>query len=132
MALAEAISHDFQVTAVSRFIPERSNHEIPIFFFAYWITIKNQGAAPAQLLNRYWHITDADGRINEVRGEGVVGEQPILNPGEKFEYTSGTPLTTPSGFMEGHYEMETKSGSKFDASIPLFSLDSPYISNKIN
>ena len=87
MALAEAISHDFQVTAISRFMPERSNQEIPIFFFAYWITIKNQGATPAQLLNRYWHIMDADGRVNEVRGEGVVGEQPLIHPGQSFEQT---------------------------------------------
>ena len=70
--------------------------------------------------------------MEEVRGEGVVGEQPVLNPGEKFEYTSGTPLTTPSGFMEGYYEMETKKGMKFEATIPQFSLDSPFISDKLN
>ena len=85
-----------------------------------------------QLKNRFWQITDSNGSKQEVRGEGVVGEQPILNPGEKFEYTSGTPLSTPSGFMEGYYEMETKTGNKFDASIPLFSLDSPHISTKVN
>ena len=77
-------------------------------------------------------MTDSNGANKEVRGAGVIGEQPVLRPGEKFEYTSGTPLSTPSGFMEGYYEMETKDGNKFDASIPLFSLDSPYISNQIN
>ena len=87
---------------------------------------------PLRLKNRYWKIIDSNGAKQVVKGEGVVGEQPVLNPGEKFEYTSGTPLSTPSGFMEGHYEMETKNGDKFDVSIPLFSLDSPFISNRLN
>ena len=84
------------------------------------------------LKNRYWKIIDSNGSEQEVKGEGVVGEQPILNPGEKFEYTSGTPLSTPSGFMGGHYEMETKTGKKFEAIIPQFSLDSPFIKNNLN
>ena len=129
MALAEAISHDFQVTAISRFMPERSNHEIPIFFFAYWITIKNQGTAPAQLLNRYWHITDADGRINEVRSEGVVGEKPLINPGQSFEYNSFCPLPTKFGFMKGYYEMLGEDKSTFQVAIPQFHLATPKSAN---
>ena len=129
MALAEAISHDFQVTAISRFMPERSNHEIPIFFFAYWMTINNQGAARAQLLNRYWHITDADGRINEVSGEGVVGEKPLINPCQSFEYNSFCPLPTKFGFMKGYYEMQGEDNSTFQIEIPQFRLATPNSAN---
>ena len=129
MALAEAISHDFQVTAISRFMPERSNQEIPIFFFAYWITIKNQGAVPAKLLNRYWHITDADGRINEVRGEGVVGEKPLIKPGQSFEYNSFCPLPTNFGFMKGYYEMQGADKNTFQVEIPQFRLATPKSAN---
>ena len=129
MALAEVISHDFQVTAISRFIPERSNQEIPIFFFAYWITIKNQGAVPAKLLNRYWNITDADGRINEVRGEGVVGEKPLIKPGQSFEYNSFCPLATNFGFMKGYYEMQGEDKNTFQVEIPQFHLATPKSAN---
>ena len=129
MALAEAISHDFQVTAISRFMPERSNQGIPIFFFTYWITIKNQGTAPAQLLNRYWHITDADGRINEVRGEGVVGEKPLINPGQSFEYNSFCPLPTNFGFMKGYYEMQGGDKNTFQVEIPQIHLATPKSAN---
>ena len=129
MALAEAISHDFQVTAISRFMPERSNQEIPIFFFAYWITIKNQGAVPAKLLNRYWHITDADGRINEVRGEGVIGEKPLIKPGQSFEYNSFCPLATNFGFMKGYYEMQGVDKNTFQVEIPQFPLATPKSAN---
>ena len=129
MALAEAISHDFQVTAISRFMPERSNQEIPIFFFAYWITIKNQGAVPAKLLNRYWNITDADGRINEVRGEGVVGEKPLIDPGQSFEYNSFCPLPTNFGFMKGYYEMQGADKNTFQVEIPQFRLATPKSAN---
>ena len=127
MALAEAISHDFQVTAISRFMPERSNQEIPIFFFAYWITIKNQGAVPAKLLNRYWNITDADGRINEVRGEGVVGEKPLIKPGQSFEYNSFCPLPTNFGFMKGYYEMQGTDKNTFQVEIPQFHTSNPQV-----
>ena len=129
MALAEAISHDFQVTAISRFMPERSNQEIPIFFFAYWITIKNQGAVPAKLLNRYWNITDADGRINEVRGEGVVGEKPLIKPGQSYEYNSFCPLPTNFGFMKGYYEMQGADKNTFQVEIPQFRLATPKSAN---
>jgi len=129
MVFVEAISHDFQVSTISRFIPERSNQELSIFFFAYWITIKNQGETPAQLLNRYWHIMDADGRINEVKGEGVVGEKPLINPGESFEYNSFCPLPTEFGFMQGYYEMQGKNKSPFKIEIPQFRLASPNSAN---
>ena len=120
------------ITVNPYYLEDQSEPDERHFVWAYQITINNLGEESVQLKNRYWKIIDSNGIRLEVRGKGVVGEQPILNPGEKFEYTSGTPLSTPSGFMEGHYEMETKIGNKFVASIPLFSLDSPYISNKIN
>ena len=129
MVFVEAISHDFQVSAISRFIPERSNKEVSIFFFAYWITIKNQGETPAQLLNRYWHIMDADGRINEVKGEGVVGEKPLIKPGESFEYNSFCPLPTEFGFMQGYYEMQGKDKNTFQIEIPQFHLAAPKSAN---
>ena len=129
MVFVEAISHDFQVSTISRFIPERSNQELSIFFFAYWITIKNRGETPAQLLNRYWHIMDADGRINEIKGEGVVGEKPLINPGESFEYNSFCPLPTEFGFMQGYYEMQGKDKSTFQIEIPQFRLAAPKSAN---
>ena len=129
MSLVEAISHDFRVTAISRFMPERSNQDIPVFFFAYWITIKNQGAVPAKLLNRYWNITDADGRINEVRGEGVVGEKPLIKPGQSFEYNSFCPLPTNFGFMKGYYEMQGADKNTFQVEIPQFRLATPKSAN---
>ena len=120
------------ITVNPYFLDDQSEPDEQHFVWAYQVTIDNQGNEKVQLKNRYWKIIDSNGSEQEVKGEGVVGEQPILNPGEKFEYTSGTPLSTPSGFMEGYYEMETNKGSKFDASIPLFSLDIPYTSNQIN
>ena len=120
------------ITVNPYYLEEQSEPNEQHFVWAYQITINNLGSESVQLKNRFWKITDSNGTKHEVKGEGVVGEQPILKPGEKFEYTSGTPLSTPSGFMEGHYEMITKNGKKFDASIPTFSLDSPYISKEIN
>ena len=120
------------ITVNPYFLDDQSEPEDQHFVWAYQVTIDNQSDEKVQLKNRYWKIIDSNGSEQEVRGEGVVGEQPILNPGEKFEYTSGTPLSTPSGFMEGYYEMETKNGNKFEASIPLFSLDAPTILNNIN
>jgi|TARA_B110000495_G_C22963348_1_gene564802 ApaG protein len=120
------------ITVNPYYLEDQSEPDEQHYVWAYQVTINNLGKESVQLKNRFWQITDSNGSKQEVKGEGVVGEQPVLNPGEKFEYTSGTPLGTPSGFMEGHYEMETKNGSKFVATIPLFSLDSPYISNQIN
>jgi ApaG protein len=96
------------------------------YVWAYHIRIENGGAESVQLLNRYWRITDAQGRVQEVRGPGVVGKQPTLDPGDSFEYSSGTPLGSPSGIMVGTYEMETNKGVRFNAEIPAFSLDSPH------
>ena len=124
-----AITHDFHVSAVSRYIPERSNRDIPVFLFAYWISITNKGNQPAQLLNRYWHITDADGRINEMSGEGVVGEQPHLEPGQNFEYNSVCHLPTEFGFMEGHYSMVGENETDFQIDIPQFRLSIPNSAN---
>ena len=125
-------TNKINITVNPYYLEDQSEPDDQHFVWAYQVTINNLGKEIVQLKNRFWKITDSNGIKQEVRGEGVVGEQPILNPGEKFQYTSGTPLTTPSGFMEGYYEMETKGGTKFDASIPLFSLDSPHISNNIN
>ena len=120
------------ITVNPYFLEDQSEPEDQHFVWAYQVIINNLSNDVVQLKNRYWKIIDSNGIKQEVKGEGVVGEQPILNPGEQFEYTSGTPLNTPSGFMEGYYEMETKNGIKFEASIPQFSLDSPFISNKLN
>ena len=129
MTRVVAITHDFHVSAVSRYIPERSNRNIPVFFFAYWVSITNKGIKPAQLLNRYWHITDADGRINEVNGEGVVGEQPHFHLGGNFEYNSFCPLPTEFGFMQGHYDMVGEDETSFQIDIPQFRLSIPNSAN---
>ena len=102
------------------------------YVWAYQVRIENQGGGTVQLINRYWRITDSLGRVQEVRGAGVVGEQPTLKPGEAFEYTSGTPLPTPSGIMVGSYEMEDETGRRFDVAVPAFSLDSPYQPVQLN
>ena len=120
------------ITVSSYYLEDQSEPDEHHFVWAYQVTINNFGKEIVQLKNRFWRIIDSNGAKQEVKGEGVVGEQPVLNPGEKFEYTSGAPLSTPSGFMEGHYEMETINGDKFEVLIPRFSLDSPFISNQIN
>ena len=120
------------ITVNPYFLDDQSEPDDQHFVWAYQVTIDNQSNEKVQLKNRYWKIIDSNGSEQEVKGEGVVGEQPILNPGEKFEYTSGTPLSTPSGFMGGYYEMETNEGKTFDAIIPQFSLDSPFIKNNLN
>ena len=111
------------VTVEPRYMADRSEPNEGRFFWAYTIEIANQGNETVQLKTRYWHITDAHGRVQEVRGAGVVGEEPVLKPGENFEYTSGVPLPTPSGFMMGRYGMVTASGERFEIDIPAFSLD---------
>jgi ApaG protein len=113
-----------KISANSQYQPERSSPGEGRYVFAYTIVIENQGHQPARLLNRHWIITDADGRAQEVRGEGVVGEQPHLMPGERFEYTSGTIIPTPVGSMHGTYGMISDDGTRFDADIPAFSLAS--------
>jgi ApaG protein len=127
-----SVTHDIEVTVTPRFLPERSSPQQGHFFWAYEIAITNKSRQTVQLKSRYWRITDAFGRIQEVRGAGVVGEQPRLAPGESFKYTSGVPLPTPSGFMVGSYSMVTDTGERFDIAIPAFSLDSPEPKRTIN
>ena len=120
------------ITVKPYFLEEQSEPDDQHYVWAYQVTIYNQSKEKVQLINRYWKIIDSNGTKQEISGQGVVGEQPVLNPGEKFEYTSGTPLSTPSGFMEGYYEMETNKGVKFEAYIPHFSLDSAFTSKELN
>jgi ApaG protein len=128
-----AVTHEIEVTVSPRFLPERSSPDNGYFFWAYTIEITNRSAQTVQLKSRHWKITDAHGRLQEVRGAGVVGEEPVLNPGESFEYTSGVPLPTASGFMLGTYGMLTTStGETFDIEIPAFSLDSTHAKPTIN
>jgi ApaG protein len=128
----QAVTRDIQVNVKPRFLPERSSPDNGYFFWAYTIEITNRGTQTVQLKTRHWKITDAHGRLQEVRGPGVVGEQPVLKPGESYEYTSGVPLTTPSGFMLGTYGMETTDGENFDIEVPAFSLDSAHAKHTIN
>lgn len=118
--------NDFSIKIVthSQYHPEQSSPEDSRYVFAYTITIENQGAKSARLLDRHWIITDAEGQAQEVRGPGVVGKQPHLQPGERFEYTSGAVLTTPLGCMHGSYGMISDDGVRFEADIPVFSLTS--------
>lgn len=114
------------------YMEERSSPESSQYFWAYHVTIENQSRETVQLLSRHWMITNARGELTEVKGPGVVGEQPVLAPGESFEYTSGAPLNTPSGMMGGAYQMETASEERFDIEIPTFSLDIPNRGGLVN
>lgn len=127
-----ATTRAIQVTVTPQFLPERSSAAENHYFWAYTIEIANLGSDPVQLETRYWRITDALGRLQEVRGAGVVGEQPVLQPGQSFEYTSGVPLNTPSGFMVGSYGMVNAKGERFTIEIPAFSLDSPSAVRTVN
>lgn len=121
----EATTNEVHVSVRPQYLAERSSPLDDRYFWAYSVAITNRGAATVQLLTRHWRITDADGHTIEVKGDGVVGEQPILAPGESFEYTSGTPLNTSSGIMLGSYQMVDGEGRRFDVEIPAFSLDGP-------
>jgi len=112
------------VTVQPFYLEDQSEPEEGRYFWAYHVRIENNGEAVAQLLTRHWRIIDARGQAQDVIGDGVVGEQPVLKPGEAFEYTSGTPLTTPSGFMSGSFRMIGAAGEMFDVAVPAFSLDS--------
>lgn len=120
------VTHSIKVTAVPQFLDQHSEPDEDHFVWAYTIQLENYGNEPVKLLNRHWKITDAHGLTQEVRGEGVIGEQPTLKPGESFRYTSGTALATSSGIMLGEYEMTTNEGERFHIEVPAFSLDSPY------
>ena len=125
-------TESISVTVKPLYLEDQSSPIENHFVWAYQVVIENTGANTVQLLNRHWRITDSMGRHQEVRGAGVVGEQPTLAPGESFEYTSGTPLTTPSGIMVGTYEMESADGRRFSVAIPAFSLDSPHQPIQLN
>lgn len=118
-------THSIVISVEPYYLDDESEPVDHRYVWAYKVTIQNRGSDTVQLKSRYWRITDAQGRTQEVRGQGVVGEQPILAPGESFEYTSGTPLTTSSGIMVGRYYMETVDGRGLEVDIPAFSLDSP-------
>ena len=120
-----AITRGIAVGVEPTYLEARSSPDNSQYFWAYRVIIENQGRETVQLLSRHWMITNSRGELTEVKGPGVVGEQPVLKPGESFEYTSGAPLDTPSGMMGGAYQMETESGERFDIEIPTFSLDRP-------
>jgi ApaG protein len=126
MFTSEAVTRGIKVYVESEYAPERSQPSQNQWFFLYTITISNEGTETAQLLTRHWIITDGTGHVEEVRGPGVVGKQPVLAPGESFTYTSGCPLTTPFGVMEGTYQMVSANGDAFDVKIAPFTLSEPY------
>ena len=127
-----AVTRSIKVTVKPVYLDDQSSPRDNRYVWAYHVKIENGGDDVVQLRSRYWRITDAMGRVQEVRGPGVVGEQPVLQPGESFEYTSGTPLATPSGIMDGTYQMEVLNGGRFDVTIPAFSLDSPHQAVRLN
>jgi ApaG protein len=129
----EAVTQSITVRVKVFYLAEQSEPESSEYKWAYQVTIINGGGRTVQLLRRSWDITDALGRVQHVHGEGVIGEQPVLQPGKTYEYTSGTPLPTPSGFMGGQYHMQAlPSGDAFDIDIPTFSLDSPFQNTTLN
>ena len=121
----DQIKCEINIEVATDYVDEQSEPDVDRYVFAYTITISNRGNVPAQLLSRHWVITDANGKIQEVSGDGVVGEQPHLNPGEKFRYSSGAVLETPVGSMQGCYRMIADNGTNFDAPIPPFTLAVP-------
>jgi ApaG protein len=128
----EARTGDIRVTVKPSYLPDQSDASVARYVWAYEIEVQNLGTLTVQLVSRHWIITDARGRVEEVKGAGVVGEQPILEPGEAFRYTSGCPLTTPSGAMRGTYRMVNDQGQAFDVEIPAFSLDLPDAKRVLN
>ena len=127
-----AVTRDIQITVMPQYLPDQSAPDESRYVWAYTIEIANLGRGTVQLVARHWVITDASGKVETVSGLGVVGEQPVLNPGETFRYTSGCPLSTSSGVMEGHYRMADENGRAFEVEIPAFSLDSPHTRRVLN
>ena len=127
-----AVTRDIQITVMPQYLADQSTPDDGRFVWAYTIEVANLGRRTVQLVARHWVITDATGKVETVSGLGVVGEQPVLNPGETFRYTSGCPLSTSSGVMEGHYRMVDDKGGSFDAEIPAFSLDCPQAKRVLN
>jgi ApaG protein len=128
----EAVTRGIRVRVAPQFLEEESSPEDGSYVWAYTIDIANEGSETVQLRSRHWHITDANGRLEEVRGPGVIGQTPVLEPGASFRYTSGCPLTTPSGIMVGSYQMTTEAGELINVAIPAFSLDSPHAARSLN
>lgn len=129
MPNSEAFTRGFRVQVESTFVPERSDPATKQWFFAYRIRVANEGQETAQLVSRHWVITDANGKVEEIRGPGVVGKQPVLSPGRSFEYTSFCPLATSFGTMHGTFQMITQSREEFDVTVAPFSLCEPYAIN---
>ena len=127
-----AMTRNIEVEVEPFYLPDRSEPDEGRFVWGYRVTIVNKSEEFVQLLSRYWHITDGNGKVEEVRGSGVVGEQPELNPGDSYQYASGCPLATPSGIMVGHYTMRNGRGDTFDIAIPAFSLDMPGGKRSVN
>ncbi len=125
--MESAKKYDISIAATTQYIADQSDEAKDRFVFSYTITIRNSGTLPAQLISRHWIITDSRNQVQEVRGLGVVGAQPLIKPGEKFEYTSGTALATPVGTMSGSYQMVAEDGTQFDAPIPEFTLSVPRV-----
>jgi len=125
--MAQEKRYDIAVSAATRYLADQSDETTGRYVFAYTITLRNAGSASAQLISRHWVLTDAQGLVQEVRGLGVVGAQPMLKPGESFEYTSGTSIATPVGTMRGTYQMVAEDGTQFDAPIPEFTLSVPRV-----
>ena len=126
MSTSEAITRQIRVSVISEYSPERSRPHDRQWFFLYTITIANDGDEVIQLLSRHWLITDDSGEVEEVKGQGVIGQQPVLRPGEEFTYTSGCSLRTAMGTMEGTYQMSADGGKPFNVTIPKFTLTGPY------
>lgn len=127
-----ALTRDIEVIVEPFYLEEQSDPEDSRYVWGYRIVISNHSATAVRLITRYWHITDQNGQVDEVTGPGVVGEQPQLNPGDTYEYSSGCPLDTPSGMMFGHYSMENDEGETFEVDIPAFSLDLPGLMRTLN
>lgn len=125
-------TNNIKITVHPFYLDQQSEPSDGRYIWAYTIQMENHGKQSVQLINRYWRITDGMGRSQEVRGSGVVGEQPHIKPGEAFQYTSGVPLNTPSGFMMGEYEMALEDGQKIKVDVPAFSLDSPFSISRPN
>jgi ApaG protein len=128
----ERTTQDIRVTVKPAYLDDQSDPSESRYVWSYVVTIENLGKETVQLISRYWHITDARGHVQEVHGPGVVGEQPVLEPGHAFEYSSGCPLPTPSGAMVGRYQLRAASGESFEAEIPMFLLESPYERRQIH
>jgi len=128
----EAVTRDIRICVTPQYLEDESAPEEGRYLWAYTIDISNEGQETVQLRSRHWRITDAAGRTEEVRGPGVVGKQPTLSPGTTFTYTSGCPLSTPSGIMVGSYQMTTEKGELFNVEVPAFSLDSPHARRSVN